>query len=98
MIATTIESRRIVRAAVGAHRSCPVVVVAGAAAPELVGESYYWTWGADPNGTRVRTSRGRSMWRTHYWPSTLRVEVGIEWLATAGASVAPANDAARVAA
>lgn len=74
---TTILERRAARAVAGAHATMPVVVVAGTTAPTIEGESYYWT---TPSGkTRVRHPNAYG-WRTRYWPSTLRVEVGIEWL------------------
>ena len=83
---TTIAQRRFVRAAVGAHASCPVVVVAGDRAPRLRGRSYYWTCSPSPDSTECRhpSAFARRGWRAYYQASSLRVEVGATWLAHAG--------------
>lgn len=72
------RAARLARAAAGASVTCPVHEIDGAAPPRLAGESYYWT---TPSGkTRVEHPNAYG-WPTRYWPSTLRVEVGREWLA-----------------
>lgn len=79
-----LAGRRAARKAAGAHKNCPVWVVAGRSAPRVVGESYYWT---TPSGkTRVHHPNAYG-WRTRYWRSTLRVEVGAQWLARRGLCV-----------
>lgn len=72
--------RRLARIVAGSHKSCPVEVVEGDAAPRECGESYYWTWTPNPDGTRVRHPNATS-WRTYYHASTMRVQVGADWLA-----------------
>lgn len=75
----TIEIRRAARATTGAHNSCPVVLVEGAAAPRLVGADAYYTTAA---GTVVRSPSAyarKSYARLVRHPSTLRVEVGADW-------------------
>lgn len=68
---------RAARAEVGAHATCPVIVVEGNAAPKMTGESYYWT---TPSGkTRVEHPNAYG-WPTLYHNSTLAVEVGVGWL------------------
>lgn len=55
----------------------PVVVVDGSQSPSVLGRSYYWT---TPSGkTEVRHPNAYG-WRTWYHASTLRIEVGIEWI------------------
>lgn len=74
---TTRYQRRLAREAAGAHASMPVHVVEGSQAPMVRGRSYYWT---TPSGkTEVRHPNAYG-WRTWYHCSTLRVEVGREWL------------------
>jgi len=82
MTPSTPEIRRAIRRVARAHRTCPVHVVDGDSRPLLAGESYYWTWTPNPNGTRIRSNRGRAMHRSYYHASTLRVEVGADWLRT----------------
>jgi hypothetical protein len=55
----------------------PVEVVPGAQAPSVAGETYYWT---TPSGKTIVRHPNAYGWRTLYWPSTLRVEVGADWL------------------
>ena len=82
---TTLAQRRTARQQAGAWSHCPVEVVAGDAAPHLAGRSYYWT---TPSGkTEVRHPNAYG-WPTLYWPSTLRVVVGQEWLAGGQVTVA----------
>lgn len=77
----TIEAKRAARAAAGAWASANVVVVAGRQAPRLVGRGYYWTTLSGKTEVRYPSAYG---WRTLYWPSTRRVEVGAAWLARRG--------------
>lgn len=90
MIATTLPIRRIARAAAGAHNTCPVLVVDGSAAPALAGESYHWVTPGAP--VRYPNAYRRAWGKPVYVASTLRVEVGLEWLATAGVEITIAND------
>ena len=72
-----VDERRVLRRLAGAGAAMPVMVVDGDAAPRVCGESYYWT---TPSGkTRVHHPNAYG-WRTLYWPSTLRVDVGRDWL------------------
>ena len=82
MIQLSLRSRRIVRKFAGVWAHCPIDidVIDMNKAPRLTGESYYWTWSCNPGGTRVWSNKGRNMWSTYYWPSTLSVEVGIQWI------------------
>lgn len=91
MIALTLGERRKIRALAHAHSTMSITIVSGGVAPTIEGESYYWTWGANPNGTRVWSSRGRGMWRTHYWPSTRQLIVGEGWVAAQRAQSAAAQ-------
>ena len=74
----TLAARRTVRQAAGAHANCPVEVIDGDAAPTLAGRSYYWTTLSGKTEVRYPNAYG---WPTKYHHSTLRVEVGSEWLA-----------------
>lgn len=78
--------RRIARTVAGAHKSCHVDVVAGDSAPQLAGESYYWE---TRGGRRINHpgAYARSGWSNmSYVSSSLRVEVGSDWLAAQAAS------------
>lgn len=90
MITTSLSFRRIVRAAAGAHRSCPVEVIAGASAPRIVGRSYYWTCSPSPDSAECYhpSAFARRGWKTYYQASTVRIEVGAEWLASQSAETA----------
>lgn len=74
----TLSARRIARQAAHAHANCPVEVIDGAAAPTLRGRSYYWTTLSGRTEVRYPSAYG---WPTLYHASTLRVQVGAEWLA-----------------
>lgn len=79
------------RIVVDASRKVPVRVVDGASAPALVGESYHWT---NRSGERVRhpSAYSRRGWSSLcYCYSTLRVEVGADWLARATIERDPAT-------
>ncbi len=80
MTKVTAHQRSLVRAALGLSDGTPVHVVPGTSTPRLSGEGYYWTWGSDLNGTRVRTAAGRAKYRTTYWPSTWLITVGADWV------------------
>jgi hypothetical protein len=54
-----------------------VVVVKGNAEPTILGKSYYWT---TPSGKTIVHHPNAYGWPTWYHGSTLRVEVGEEWL------------------
>lgn len=78
--ATQRRLRRIAREAAGAHRSCPVDVVEGDAAPRLTGESWYFR---TRGGAHIRhpSAYSRRGWSNMvYESSTLAVAVGREWL------------------
>ncbi len=75
--ATTRYQRRLAREACGAHATMPVEVVEGSQFPRVRGRSYYWT---TPSGKTEVMHPNAYGWRTLYHPSTLRVEVGREWL------------------
>lgn len=86
MIATissldSLPARRIARQAAGAHASCPVELIDGNAAPTIRGESFHWeTMG----GRRIYhpSAYSRRGWSNmRYVGSTIRVEVGRDWLA-----------------
>ncbi len=74
--ATTPELRRLVRRLARSATSTPVEVVAGADEPAEAGEGYYWT---TPGGKRIRYPNAYK-WPKVYVPSSIRVEVGREWL------------------
>jgi hypothetical protein len=57
--------------------TCPVEVVEGDDAPELVGSSGYHT---TPSGLTIVRHPGAYRWPTVYHHSTRRVEVGVDWL------------------
>lgn len=81
--ATQRRLRRIAREAAGAHRSCPVEIIAGDAAPRMTGESWCFR---TRGGTRIMypSAYSRSGWSNMvYDPSTLSVEVGRDWLQAA---------------
>lgn len=70
--------RRTIREIAGADSHVNVEIIDGAAPPEVVGRSYYWT---TPGGTIVRHPQAfaRRGWKTVYNHSTRRVVVGIEY-------------------
>lgn len=72
------------QASVGTYR-CPVVAVPGKAAPRTAGEAGYHT---TPSGKTIVRHPGAYGYRTWYHCSTLRVEVGVAWLAARGIPVA----------
>lgn len=84
---STLRARRAARAVARAPRHYPVVLVDGAAPPVARGRSFYFT---TPSGRTIVHHPNAYGWRTRYWPSTHRVEVGREslfalaWLAVEG--------------
>lgn len=74
----TLAARRLARRTAGAHAACHVEIVAGDAAPAIRGRSYYWTTLSGKTEVRHPNAYG---WPTLYHASTLRVQVGREWLA-----------------
>lgn len=75
---TTLSIRRIVRREANSHSNCPVKIVAGNAAPQIVGRSYYWTTLSGKTEVRHPNAYG---WPTLYHGSTIRVQVGADWVA-----------------
>ena len=76
-VRNSLSARACIRGAAGAGPRVPVVVVPGDGAPAVLGEGSYHT---TPSGlTRVRHPNAYG-WRTVYHPSTIRVEVGAEWV------------------
>jgi hypothetical protein len=78
----TREERWIIRMEANAHLNCPIEVVAGDAAPQMVGESWYWQ---TKGGKRIHhpSAYSKKGWSSMtYCNSTRRVEVGIEWIET----------------
>lgn len=72
------DLRRYLRQQAGTTGTQPVFAIDGAAEPELVGEGFYHT---TPSGkTRVNHPNAYG-WRTWYHHSTMRIEVGADWLA-----------------
>lgn len=83
------DAYRRLSAAVRSEAGCkgkryPIALEDGFAAPEVRGESFYWTWTPNPKGTRVRRSVGSCPYRTYYHGSSLRVVVGRGWLTENG--------------
>ncbi len=58
--------------------SRPVIVIDGDTPPGWAGESYYHT---TPSGLTIVRHPSAYGWPTLYHASTLRVEVGVDWLA-----------------
>ena len=90
---TPIQIARQIAAPGTNHR---VVAVPGAAAPRLVGKGFFSTSACRAKTRPCRVvhtvvdSPNAYKWKMDYHPSTLRVEVGQEWLdAQSGATPAP---------
>lgn len=73
-------SKRVREASNQQGTSYPIEIISGEDPPRLEGNGHYFTWTPNPNGTRVRTNRGRSLWRTYYHASTYHITVGLGWL------------------
>jgi hypothetical protein len=71
--------KRSLRKSVGAHTTCPIHIILGSKAPSLKGESYYYS---NKHGDRIwHPGAYRRAWgKPIYHSSTLRVEVGSDWL------------------
>lgn len=71
--------RQMVRRAVNARNNCPIKIVSGSNPPKLVGRQHYWT---NKSGDEIRyPSAYRRAWgKPIYNASTIRVEVGAEWI------------------
>ena len=75
----TVDQRRIIREAAGEARSrSPVVIVPGRKRPKEIGRRSYWT---TPSGKTEIAHPNAYDWPKWYHPSTLRIEVGSEWVA-----------------
>ena len=71
--------KRLVRQSAGARNNCPIKIVEGDKPPELLGKSYYYTnksGGLIFHPAAYRLKYGKPIYR----PSTIRVEVGSDWL------------------
>lgn len=82
------EVKRLLRKLAGAHANCPVEVVPGDKSPVLAGSSWHYT---NRSGDYIRhpSAYSRRGWSSLvYRHSTLRVEVGSEWLQNSEISVA----------
>lgn len=74
-------------------RDCrPIDIVHGDFPPRQVGSSYYFT---TPSGKTIVRHPNAYGWRTRYWPSTRRVEVGAAWFNALCATVAAYDAAVR---
>ena len=73
--------RRMIRQAAAARNNCPVKIVAGNFAPIVKGHQHYWT---NKSGDVIRYPNAykRAWGKPIYNQSTIRVEVGSEWLLT----------------
>jgi len=74
------QYRAWLRAQAGAKSYAPIVVVDGSQTPKRAGRSYYWE---TPSGAICRHPNAyrRAFGHPIYCASTVRVEVGREWLA-----------------
>lgn len=80
---TTLSIRRALRAQAKApHKSTPVEVIPGNAAPKVKGESYYFT---TPGGKPIFYPAAYR-WPKVYHGSTIRVEVGSAYVAALAAA------------
>lgn len=77
-IDTSPEARECVRRCAGeSGTTCPIRVVPGRGAPRMAGSGPYHT---TLSGKTVVHHPNAYKWRTLYHPSTLRIEVGAEWV------------------
>lgn len=79
----TLVERKLVREAVGAHKTASVVVVDGAAPPRATGSRWHYT---TKGGTIINhpSAYSKNGWSNMiYVPSTARVEVGAQWILAA---------------
>ena len=77
------EAKRVIRAAAGARPHVPVVVVVPGsdAAPTLEGERWHFTTRSGRLILHPQAYSRRGWSNMFYSPSTLRVEVGDQWVA-----------------
>lgn len=71
--------KKELRKSVNAHKSCPVIIIAGNNPPKLLGQSFHYE---NKSGDRIwHPNAYRAKWgKPIYVRSTLRVEVGSDWL------------------
>ena len=73
------ESRKMVRqVAQMSGTSCPICVKNGRRAPHVMGD---WSYFTTPSGKTIVRHPHAYHWPTVYHCSTLRIEVGAQWLA-----------------
>lgn len=74
-----LELRRMLRECVGAHSNCPVKIVSGNAKPSLKGRGFHYT---NKRGQVIHHPNAymKAWGKPIYNPSTIRVEVGFDWL------------------
>lgn len=78
----TRKVKRSIRAAAGARPHVPVVVVSGSdAAPTLKGERWHYTTASGRLILHPQAYSRRGWSNMYYCHSTLRVEVGDQWVA-----------------
>ena len=71
--------KKLLRQSAGARNNCPIKIVEGNTHPRLLGKTYYYT---NKSGVVIkhpaayRLKYGKPIYR----PSTIRVEVGSDWL------------------
>ena len=76
------KQKRAVRSAAGARPHVPVIVIPGSdAAPALMGERWHFTTASGRLILHPQAYSRRGWSNMHYCPSTLRVEVGDQWVA-----------------
>ena len=75
--------RTTIRKLVGVPWSCPIELVDGDKSPSYEGEEHYYV---TPSGEYVRYPNAyrRAFGKPIYCHSTLRIEVGIDWLLSKG--------------
>jgi len=82
MMELTRKQKRTIRSAAGARPHVPVVVVSGSdAAPTLKGERWCFTTRSGRVIDHPRAYARKGWSNMDYSPSTLRVEVGDQWVA-----------------
>lgn len=71
--------KKMLREAVSARSNCPITIVNGNNPPKLKGRSYYYT---NKSGHEIHhPSAYRKAWgKPIYHASTIRIEVGDDWL------------------
>jgi len=71
--------KRLIRQAVGARPNCPIEIIKGNTPPKLKGRGYYYT---NKSGDEIRYPEAyrKAFGKPIYNHSTIRVEVGSNWL------------------